>query len=546
MEPKKTAVWSIVVIIVLLVALLASVGYFYVWPTYFKKQSAPSQTSANTDQNKTDQNKDNEVKNAVTDPGVNWIKPEKLADLNLIKLGGDGWIYEVKGYYKVATLENGGELILATAQPEGPSAPELLRFKKDSDGKYTYLVKNSSVKDFKQYSAFLADEVVENPTLSYNSLTPPNLVNLAKTNFKLISGSTGLFSDLAKTKEIGKTEYGTFYENDTTSENEVVLSTVNYALKLNDSSYQTYIINFPFLTDDELAQITWSDGIENTSKYTAEGYISCGLSAVNSLVKDISQIKDRAKFAGKTKQGDSVYTLDSTDAIMSRAYENYKVGRTENIKSLAEITAARAVFLWQAGTGDYVIFTGRDYGALAECGKPVIYLYPEKPTEVSVKVGANITKSEPLYSDGWNTLAYPDGKLVVNGQAYPNLFWEGQGDGLYTSVNDGYVVKQEDLTNTLKNHLTKLGLNSQESADFLAFWLPKMPETPYVRLTWFGTKQMNELAPLTVVPQPDTTIRIFLDFEGLNTPINLKSQNLTAPARKGFTLVEWGGLLKGE
>jgi hypothetical protein len=77
---------------------LASVGYFYVWPTYFKKQSAPSQTSANTDQNKTDQNKDNEVKNAVTDPGVNWIKPEKLADLNLIKLGGDGWIYEVKGY----------------------------------------------------------------------------------------------------------------------------------------------------------------------------------------------------------------------------------------------------------------------------------------------------------------------------------------------------------------------------------------------------------------------------------------------------------------
>lgn len=545
MQPKKIAVWPIVVIIVLFVALVASIGYFYVWPTYFKDKPTTTTNQTNTAINEPSDDTDT-VKGDVTDPGVTWLKPQKLDDLGLIKLGGDGWIYEVKAYYKIANLDNGGELILALAQPEGPSSLELLRFKKDKDGKYAYVVKNSTVKDFRQYSAFLADGVVDDGSTSYNSLTPPNLVTILGTNFKQVSGSTGLFSDLTKTKEIGKTEYGAFYENDITSRDEVVLSTVNYALKLNDSSYQTYIISFPFLTDDELAQITWSDGFENTAKYTAEGYISCGMSAADSIVQDVSQIKDRTRVAGKTKQGDTVYILDSTDAIMSRAYENYKVGRTENIKSLAEITAAKAVFLWQAGTGDYVVFTGRDYGALAECGKPVIYLYPEKPTQVSVKVGAEITKSEPIYVNGWEALAYPNGKLVVNGKTYPNLFWEGQGIGQYPSVNEGYVVKKENLVNTLKEHLVKLGLNSQESADFLEFWLPRMPETPFVRLTWFGTKQMNELAPLEVTPKPDTTIRIFLDFAGLAQPISLKPQNLTAPERRGFTLVEWGGLLRGE
>ena len=71
-----------------------------------------------------------------------------------------------------------------------------------------------------------------------------------------------------------------------------------------------------------------------------------------------------------------------------------------------------------------------------------------------------------------------------------------------------------------------------------------MPSTPYVRLTWFGTQQLNALAPLYVTPKPDTMIRIFLDFEGLKNPTQIKPQTLSAIPRKGFTLVEWGGLLR--
>ena len=88
------------------------------------------------------------------------------------------------------------------------------------------------------------------------------------------------------------------------------------------------------------------------------------------------------------------------------------------------------------------------------------------------------------------------------------------------------------------------GLNAQESADFLAFWQPKLPSSPYVRLTWLNTADMNQLAPLQVNPIPKTFIRTFLEFEGLTKPITLIPQKLSSLPRLGFTLVEWGGLLR--
>jgi len=77
----------------------------------------------------------------------------------------------------------------------------------------------------------------------------------------------------------------------------------------------------------------------------------------------------------------------------------------------------------------------------------------------------------------------------------------------------------------------------------MEYRLPKLPQSPYVQLTWLGTADMDQLAPLKVSPKPDTSIRIFLDFVGLERPVSLIPQKLSAPERRGFTLVEWGGLL---
>ena len=143
-------------------------------------------------------------------------------------------------------------------------------------------------------------------------------------------------------------------------------------------------------------------------------------------------------------------------------------------------------------------------------------------------------------------MAKPSGELTWNGQKYDSLYWEGKGQGVYPNITVGRVVETKNIETELRGDLQKLGLNIKESQDFLDFWLPKMPKQKYTRLTWFGTIQMDALAPLNITPKPDSVIRIFLDFAGQDSPSTaLSPQKLTSIPRTGFTAVEWGGLLIG-
>jgi hypothetical protein len=54
---------------------------------------------------------------------------------------------------------------------------------------------------------------------------------------------------------------------------------------------------------------------------------------------------------------------------------------------------------------------------------------------------------------------------------------------------------------------------------------------------------MNKFAPMNISPIPDTLIRVFLDWTPLaENDLNIQSETLTHIDRKGFTVVEWGGL----
>ncbi|MDD3003113.1 MAG: hypothetical protein PHS06_04585, partial [Candidatus Shapirobacteria bacterium] len=266
------------------------------------------------------------------------------------------------------------------------------------------------------------------------------------------------------------------------------------------------------------------------------------------ILKDSTLLSDKIQ-VGKTQSGKSVFKIENkNNEFVKKLYDEYKQTRSyENTKiiTLEEFVTNPNHFLLQDPTGDWQIFVNANYSSLAECGKPVIYLYPTKETQIKVQVGAQITKSEPTYpNDGWVVIAKPNGELIYQNQNYSYLFWEGLGNGLYPDYkNKGTVVAQKDLISTLYSQLSQLGLNQKESADFMEFWQSKLPASPFVRLTWLGTKDMDILAPLKVYPQPDTRIRIFLEFQGLQNPVKLIPQKLSAPAREGFTLIEWGGLL---
>lgn len=174
--------------------------------------------------------------------------------------------------------------------------------------------------------------------------------------------------------------------------------------------------------------------------------------------------------------------------------------------------------------------------------KPVIYLYPEKETPVSVKLALDgkLTCTYPAYNDGWNVTAAPDGTLTdAQGQTYNYLYWEGQTNARW-NMTKGFCVKGEDTAEFLEDALEKLGLTRREANEFIVYWLPLMQENPY-NIISFQTDVYENAAKLNITPAPDTLIRVFMAWQPAEAYVAIAPQTLTAPERTGFTVVEWGG-----
>lgn len=185
--------------------------------------------------------------------------------------------------------------------------------------------------------------------------------------------------------------------------------------------------------------------------------------------------------------------------------------------------------------------TGCGHGAVG--AKPVIYLYPQEETRVSVKLDfdGKLTSTYPAYGEGWTVDASPDGTLTdpLTGREYYCLFWEGISDTEY-DFSTGFCVAGEDTAAFLEGALADLGLTEREADEFIIYWLPKMEGNSY-NLISFQTAAYTDSAQLTIDPAPDTLIRVFMAWQGLDQPVEVEPQTLTAPARTGFTAVEWGG-----
>ncbi len=174
--------------------------------------------------------------------------------------------------------------------------------------------------------------------------------------------------------------------------------------------------------------------------------------------------------------------------------------------------------------------------------KPVIYLYPEKETGVSVKLNLNgeLTCTYPEYKDGWKVTATPDGTLTgENGQIYNYLYWEGETYAQF-DFSKGFCIKGEDTATFLEEALEKIGLNRKEANEFIVYWLPMMEQNPY-NIISFQTDRYTDAAQLEVTPTPNTLIRVFMSWHKSDSFVEIPEQTLSTPERNGFTVVEWGG-----
>ena len=175
--------------------------------------------------------------------------------------------------------------------------------------------------------------------------------------------------------------------------------------------------------------------------------------------------------------------------------------------------------------------------------KPVIYLYPEERTDVTVKLGYNgrLTTTYPEYHAGWEVTAEPDGTLTDkrDGKEYSYLFWEGLTNVEY-DFSKGFVVKGENTRAFLQTILPEMGLLPKEYNEFIVYWLPKMEGNPYNLIT-FQTDRYTENAKLTISPEPDSILRVFMAYRPLSAPVQVEKPEIVPFERKGFTVVEWGG-----
>lgn len=174
--------------------------------------------------------------------------------------------------------------------------------------------------------------------------------------------------------------------------------------------------------------------------------------------------------------------------------------------------------------------------------KPVIYLYPEEETEVTVclDLDGDLTCTYPAYDGGWTVTAQPGGILTdAVGQTYNYLYWEGVTSTEY-DFSQGFCVPGEDTAAFLEDALARLGLTRREANEFIVYWLPRMEPHPY-NLIAFQAAAYTDHARLTITPEPDSLLRVFMAWQPLDGQTDIPPQDLPAFDRTGFTVVEWGG-----
>lgn len=511
--------------------------------------------NANTNSVNTNTTNTNSGRMAAGASGITWQEPELIEDQGLFDVNYGG-----STYYKVGERSDGAEIIYMYRDELGSIAD---RFIKNADGSFVFLANHS---EDGSNPNFTIDTATTDTETVYSELTPPDTLDvndLALVSHVGLDANYTLYVELSEEKlanleEFGTTDYGTVYELTTDLETEYDNGSIKgkmYLLVLADNSIVSYTDEMTFMNDDDTISGTWA---KTYADFAERSYMrglvvsGCGAMGGNQYATDLTP--EALDVVGSTNAEDDLYTiLDAENPILQNAYESYKLGRDYEgseieLLSYEEFVDATPVLIWQDAVGDYILFLDTTYAPAVECGKPVVYLYPTETTNVSVQVAADVRISEPEYGSGWTVTAQPNGQLtMLDGTTYGNLFWEGKGLGVYPDINFGRVVDRTQVGAALRSDLIKQGLNAQEIKDFLEFWMPHMPNSNYVRLSWLSTAQMNALAPLTVTPRPDTVIRVFLDFAGQDTATTkLQPQTLITTPRNGFTVTEWGGLLLGQ
>jgi len=510
-------------------------------------------------------------KELVFQSGVVWQEhPTPVGDLKLFSVTED---YQLKNkmiqYYQIATVNSKPLYVAFVPYCEMGCTNSMLYFIEDNPQTYTYLEAQSTNELASDYFDFsLAGNVNIDKDFTLVAHQVPEKINIDGVEFTVQQGmsfnwGTIFFADTyynsAEQEEgqsvefFAETKYGPAFRGLRDMSGSKTQD-LDYAIRLAGGLMVTLNYKPNFIGDDRVPMISWLDGTTNENAYRTDGLGSCGGGGPEVMKEPIPMTS--LQLAGYTLNQEPIYrVIDPNQYVITRLFTEGDIRSYYEYNQITKTTEKKQIskgdFIKENGVVVYVdkfgfqhVLTHTKYGPQAECGKPVVYLYPEKTTDVTVKLDALVTVSDPIYGSGWEVTASPDGILTTKGKEYHSLFWDGYGNGEYPKLTEGFVVRTENTIPLMQEHLKTMGFNEKEIADFTEFWAPHMPKEPYTRFSWIGTAGMENLAKIDIDPKPDTLIRAFIDFDGLEEPIEMNPQIIPHYERNGFVATEWGGLLK--
>ncbi|MFT5778215.1 MAG: hypothetical protein ACI837_001171 [Crocinitomicaceae bacterium] len=177
--------------------------------------------------------------------------------------------------------------------------------------------------------------------------------------------------------------------------------------------------------------------------------------------------------------------------------------------------------------------------------KPVIYLYPEKETNVSVQmdIQGETTFTYPPLNGSWDFVAQPNGDLQFGDHTYNYLFWEARQRHQVNPAEEmeGFNVEKNDVVSFLEDKLNQAGLTSKEQADFITYWGPRLSAHELTFVHFEFNEECDRYAKMAISPQPDNIYRIYMSWTSIDEPMNVSAQKIEKMNRSGFTVLEWGG-----
>lgn len=308
-----------------------------------------------------------------------------------------------------------------------------------------------------------------------------------------------------------------------------VLNNGNILVKSSDNTFSEYNKDGVLVRESKKYKSVIAIGYEYVAVVDDDNY----LKVVNNKGKEL------AKFTLIT---DKIYVHELLSGW-------YKTGGKEGLYVVVEDenidigTLGRGVEYYYEPTKNK---TGRiELTEIGGYAKPVLYMYPlTNNTKITISFDKPnlLDTTYPKYNDGWTIYANKNGDLKdLNGNKYYALYWD---EKTYKKVsfNTGFYVTKENAIDFLEEKLSYIGLSYKEKNEFIMYWLPILEKNEKSLVYFEFTNERQSFNKININPKPDSLLRLAIHIKKVNNEVEVKEQRLTKFERKGFTVVEWGGI----